>query len=173
MADAPEMQVPTLEGVAGPREARGARRWRRLGLALLAVVVAMSCLGWLGPRESTVTDETGRLTVTYPQLARSGAESGLMVEVEDVEPGTPVVIEVPVAVIDRLGLEGMTPEPLVQTSAGDAVRLRFAAPPEGDFSVQFAGRLPTRADLGPLSFDVRVTSGADELTVDTRTWVLP
>ncbi|WP_153303000.1 hypothetical protein [Aeromicrobium choanae] len=159
--------------MAGPREARGARRWRRLGLGLLSLVVAASCLGWLGPREGTVTDETGRLTVTYPQLARSGAESGLMVEVEDAERATPVVIEVPTAAIDRLGLEGMTPEPVVQTSAGDSVRLRFAAPRDGNFSVQFAGRLPTRADLGPFSFDVRVTSGADELTVDMRTWVLP
>lgn len=173
MADAREEWAPTLEGVAGPQEARRARRWRRVGVGLLALVVAVACLGWLGPRESTVTDDTGRLSVTYPQLARSGAESGLTIDVAPVDRATTVVVEVPLSVFDRLGLDLTTPDPVVQTSVGDTVRLRFDAPQDDTFSVHLGGRLPTRADLGPFSYDLRVLIGGDELSVDARTWVLP
>lgn len=163
--------VPTLTGVAGIDEARRARSWRRVGVVLLTVIVALSCLGWLGPREATASD--GDLTVMYPQVTRSGSDSALTITAKGVG-GAPVTVEIPQTAFDRLGLESIRPAPATETPGGGTVRLTFEAPQADELSVDLAGRLGTRSDLGPFSYEIRVsTEGRAPLVVRVRTWVLP
>lgn len=169
----PTSDVPTLAGVAGVERARRARAWRRVGVILLALVVLLACLGWLGPREATASDPDG-LTVTYPQVTRSGADSAVKIEGEDLAEGAPVVVEVPQALFDRLGLESIAPAPTTESATADTVTLTFEAPQGDDFAVELSGRLSTRSDIGPFSYDIRLTTeGAAPRTVSVRTWVLP
>ena len=165
-------EVPTLAHVADVDEARRARTWRRVGVTLLAVIVAAACVGLLGPREGTATDGD-RLTVTYPQVTRSGSDSGLTVEATGVAPDQPVVVELPHEVFERLGLETQTPAATAEASGGTTVRLTFEAPGTDELTVELAGRLGTRSTLGTFTYDVTVTSGGEELTASARTWVLP
>ena len=169
----PLSDVPTLAGVAGVDRARRARAWRRVGVTLLALVVAVACLGWLGPREATASDPDG-LTVTYPQVTRSGSDSAVTIEGKDLPEGAPVVVEVPQALFDRLGLESIVPAPTTEGATADTVRLTFETPQSDDFAAELSGRLSTRSDLGPFSYEIRLTTeGAAPRTVSVRTWVLP
>ena len=181
----PTSEVPTLAGVAGVEGARRARTWRRVGIVALALVVAVACLGWLGPREATASDPAG-FTVTYPQVTRSGADSAVTIEGEDLVGGAPVVVEVPQALFDRLGLESIVPAPTTEAATADTVRLTFEAPRSDAFAAELAepdpadraaelaGRLSTRSDLGPFTYEIRLTTeGAAPRTVSVRTWVLP
>lgn len=167
--------IPALQGVAGPERARRARAWRRVGVALLALVVLVACLGWLGPRDTSASaDGPGpALELQHPLVTRAGQDAAVVVTVDSPAPGASVVLELEPAMLERLGLELMSPEPSAQTGDADRVRLTFDAPPSGPLVVSFSGRTPTEARAGRFSYSVRAP-GADGVTeVDARTWVLP
>src|SRR5690606_703882 len=131
------------------------------------VVVALACVGWLGPRDATVTSEFedgASVEITYPQMTRPGAESAITVSVEGVT--GPVTVELPSRVFGSLGIETITPAPATETATGSWVRLTFEASPTEDFSVEFAGRMPTRSGVGPATYPVRVgVPGANPVEV--------
>lgn len=167
--------IPVLEGVAGPERARRGRAWRRLGVVLLALVVLVACLGWLGPRDTTTSaDGPGpALELEHPLVTRAGQDAAVVVTVGTPAPDASVVLEVEPAMLERLGLELMSPEPSAQTGDGDRVRLTFDAPPSGPLVVSLSGRTPTEARAGRFSYSVRAP-GPDGVTeVGARTWVLP
>lgn len=163
---------PTLVGVGDAAQARQSRWWRRVGVGTLLLLVILSLTGWLGPRESTVTD--GDLTVTFPHVTRPGVESTLEVSADGLGPGR-VAVEVPSTVMDRLGIETISPRPVSETSMGDVVRLTFDGSGAGGvFTVRFFGRVPVRAQLGTLTYSIRVGSAlSGRQQVSARMWVLP
>ncbi len=168
-------KVPVLAGVAGPDSARRARNWRRAGVALMAIVVLVACLGWLGPRETTSTDRAGgmAMTVTHPQISRSGVDSAIDIAVERDDSG-PVVLEMDAAAFEDLGLETIVPTPASETVRGDTLVLRWAGVPAGDVTLRLLGRMSTRSTIGRVSTPIRVSAGdASPLEVTVRTWVLP
>jgi len=168
----PSEHVPVLAGVADPARARRGQRWRRVGVLLMALVVVAACLGWLGPRETSVSADG--LEVTYPQLTRPGVDATVEVALPAVDTDAPVVLEISAVAYDRLGIETITPTPASETTAGDAVRLTFDAPATPELSVRLAGRTPTRTTLGPFTFSIRVaSSGSSPAEAELRTWVLP
>jgi len=143
-------KVPVLAGVARPHEARRGRNWRRVGVAILAVIVAVACLGWLGPRDATASAEDGeeKVTVTYPQVTRSGVDSAYEITV------------------DR--------PPAAEGVRGDTFHAMFVGLPKGEVTVRVLGRMPTRATLGRFTHTIGVSTGRGEpIEVETRTWVLP
>lgn len=172
----PLKEVPALRGVAGPKEARRARNWRRVGLGIFAVIVLVAATNLLGPRDATATGSTSGgadVTVEYPKLTRSGAASAVAVTVEQADGR--VVIELPTLVFERLGIETITPAPATETSSKTSVRLTFDPPPSGDLAVQLSGRMPTRSTVGAFTYPVRVAVADQEPTdvVSVKTWVLP
>lgn len=171
MAGKPDssVRVSTLAGVGDPGQARRSRRWRRVGIGVLVVVVVAACLGWLGPRDATARDEG--VTVTFPQVTRSGMDSTIEISL-DRESAGPVVVEVPRTVVDRLGIETISPQPTSEVSVRDSVRLTFEEP-EGAFAVRLFGRLPPRADLGTFTYAILVRPAGTRHEVSVRTWVLP
>ncbi len=166
----PSVQVSTLSGVGDPGQARRSRRWRRAGVGLLLVVVVAACLGWLGPRDASASDHG--VTVTFPQVTRAGMDSTIEVTLDQAAAGA-VVMEIPRTVVDRLGIETISPQPSSEVSVRDSVRLTFEEP-EGGFTVQLFGRLPPRAELGTFGYVIRVRAAeAQPREVSARTWVLP
>lgn len=168
-------RVPVLAGVAGPREARRARNWRRVGVVALALVVVVACLGWLGPRDATAAGDAGgvSVTVTHPQITRSGVDSAVEVAVER-ETGGPLRLELPATTIDELGLETFVPAPDTEAVRGDTIVLTFEDLPRGDVTVRLLGRMPTRSTIGRHTREISVLAGSPEpVVVTARTWVLP
>ncbi|WP_019144797.1 hypothetical protein [Aeromicrobium massiliense] len=167
--------IPVLRGVAGPERARRGRAWRRLGVTLLVLVVLAAVVGWFGPRDTTASAEGPgpALQVQHPQVTRAGLDAAVVVTVDAPAPGASVVLEVEPAMLERLGLEVMSPSPSAQTGDDRRVRLTFDAPPSGPLTVSLSGRSPTEARPGPFSYTLRAP-GPDGVTeVDARTWVLP
>ncbi|TCI98737.1 hypothetical protein [Aeromicrobium sp. IC_218] len=167
--------IPVLQGVAGPERARRARAWRRVGVVLLGLVVLVACLGWLGPRDTSGSaDGPGpALELQHPLVTRAGQDAAVVITVDSPAPGASVVLELEPAMLERLGLELMSPEPSAQTGDADRVRLTFDAPPSGPLTVSLSGRTPTEARAGRFSYSVRAP-GPDGVTeVGGRTWVLP
>jgi len=168
-------KVPVLAGVARPHEARRGRNWRRVGVAILAVIVAVACLGWLGPRDATASAEDGeeKVTVTYPQVTRSGVDSAYEITV-DRPAGGAVRLEMPASALDELGLEQIVPTPAAEGVRGDTFHAMFVGLPKGEVTVRVLGRMPTRATLGRFTHTIGVSTGRGEpIEVETRTWVLP
>lgn len=170
-----EHPIPVLQGVAGPDRARRGRAWRRVGVALLALVVLVACLGWFGPRDTTTSaDGPGpALQVRHPQVTRAGLDAAVVVTVAPPAPGASVVLEVEPAMLERLGLEVFSPEPSAQTGHAERVRLTFDAPPSGPLTVSLSGRTPTEASPGPVGYTLRAPGPGGTTQVDARTWVLP
>lgn len=167
-------RVPVLQGVARPQEARRARNYRRVGVVVLAIVVVVSCLGWLGPRDGSATATAGSatVTVTYPQITRSGVDTAIEVAIER-EGAGPVQVELPATALDEFGLETYVPAPASEAVRGDTLVLTFEGLPAGKVTLRLLGRMPTRATLGRFTHPLTVTAGAEPLEVDLRTWVLP
>lgn len=167
--------VPVLAGVAGPKQASRARNFRRVGVTALAVVVVVACLGWLGPRDTTVSDEAGgrAMTVTHPQISRSGADSAIEIEFER-DGGGPVRVELPVSATDLFGLETYVPAPASEVVRGDTLVLTYDELPPGDVTLRLIGRMPTRAQIGRFTHPIAVQAASPEpLEVTMRTVVLP
>lgn len=174
-ADDLSSRVPVLEGVAGPQQARRARNYRRVGVVVLAVVVVLACLGWLGPKDGSATGTAGStsVTVTYPQITRSGVDTAIEVAIER-EGAGPVRIELPASAVDEFGLQTYVPAPASQAVRGDTLVVTFEGLPAGEVTLRLLGRMPTRATLGRFTHPLLVAAGSPEpLEVDLRTWVLP
>ena len=170
-----EEPIPVLAGVAGREGARRARSARRVGIVLLGLVVLAACLGWFGPRDTTTSaDGPGpALEVRHPQVVRAGLDTAVVVTVEPPIGGGPVVLEVETTMLERLGVEQYVPEPAEQAGRGDRVRLSYEAPASGPLVVTLAGRVPTQAVPGRVSYRVGVLGDGAVTHVDARTWVLP
>lgn len=88
-------QVSTLTAYRDVDAARRARGWRRVGLALIGVVLLLGVAGLLGIRSTTVTARSAEgyeLEVTHAQVTRAGiagktASEGRLIYEFDPPPG--------------------------------------------------------------------------------------
>ena len=170
----PDRDVGTLA------QSRRARNLRRIGLALLALLVAAALAGQLGPRERTTvvrTDDGLAVEATHPTVVRPGMEIDVVLAVT--APGGPdaVTVEIDQDVFERAGIELAVPEPDRQEARAGRVRMTFAvADGEEDVTLLLTGRLPTRADMGPITVGIDVGRSDDPAAVAPlgfRMWVLP
>jgi hypothetical protein len=160
-----------------PDRSRRARRFRRVGLLALGIVVLAGLLNLLGVRRGVVssTGEGYRLTVEYASVTRPGLASPWEVEVTH-EGGFdgPVTLATDAAYFDRFDFNQFFPEPASTASRGDVVLLTFEGI-EGDrLVVRFDGRAtPTFVfDLAEATTGLEI-DGREIVRVDYTTVVMP
>jgi hypothetical protein len=154
-----------------------ARRYRRIGLVALGLVVLAGLLNLLGVRHGVVssTSEGYRLTVEYASVTRPGLASPWEVEVTH-EGGFdgPVTIATDATYFERFDFNQFYPEPASTAPRGDVVLLTFEEI-EGDrLVVRFDGRAtPTfTLALAEASTGLEI-DGREIVRVDYTTVVMP
>jgi hypothetical protein len=130
------MITSTLPDRRPDEKVRRARDLRRVGLTLLSVFVLLGLTGVLGTRTAEKSASAGRydLTVTYPQVSRSGHAVRFEVEVRregGFPAGEPVRLRVLGRYYDLFDENGFSPQPDAETADDRYVYDEFA-PPDGD-----------------------------------------
>jgi hypothetical protein len=170
----PDRDVGTLE------QSRRARDLRRIGLVVLLAVVVAALAGFLGPRERTTsarTDTGLAVEVRHPTVVRPGMEVDVTLAVGVPGGAEELVVEVDHELFERIGIELAVPAPDTEEALDGRVRMRFpVADGTEDVTLLLSGRLPTRAQKGPVTVSMRVARGDDDgdsVPLEFRTWVLP
>lgn len=156
--------------------ARRARRWRRVGTVLLALIVVGALSGLYGPREVTRSTESswGVLEVTTPRVVRAGVDLSVRITLRPERSGQPYVVAVDLAWVEDLGVETVTPAPTSESSTGEAWLLTYDENP-GE-TVVLTGRVPTHPRIGPVHGAIAVGPAGQpprDGVLDLTTWVMP
>jgi hypothetical protein len=154
-----------------------ARRYRRIGIVALALVVLAGLLNLLGVRRDVVSAEADgyRLSVEYARVTRPGLASPWEVVVSrDGGFGGPVTIATSADYFDRFDFNQFYPEPASTASRGDVVLLTFEGIEGERLVVRFDGRAtPTYVfDLARASTGLEI-DGREIARVDYTTVVMP
>ena len=154
-----------------------ARRFRRLGIGILAAVVVAGLFNVLGIRREVVTaEEDGyRLEVEYARVTRPGLASSWVVAVT--HPGgfeDPLTITTNADYFDRFDFNQFYPEPSTTASRGDLLLLTFEGIEGERFVLRFDGRASPLfvLDLAEASTGLEV-AGREIARVDYTTVVMP
>jgi hypothetical protein len=169
--------IPTRPEDVAHEDLVRARRYRRVGLALLGLVVGAGLLNLLGVRREVATAEAEgyRLSVQYTRVTRPGLASTWAVEVT--HPGgfeEPVTLATNADYFDRFDFNQFYPEPSTTASRGDVVLLTFEEIEGERLVVRFDGReTPAYVfDLVEASTALEV-GGREIVRVDYTTVVMP
>ena len=172
-----EVVAATDDAAASDRRQRRSRAWRRVGLALMGVVVVAAMLGLLGVRYRSVeaTDGQTDLSVRYPAIGRPGLGVSWQIEVErsggfigDVE------MLIDARYFDHLDENGIDPEPAETRSRGDFVVWTFDQPDGDRLVVDLDARIaPTWQMRSHGSVSVLGADGQPEVGVEFESWNLP
>jgi hypothetical protein len=169
--------IPTRPEDVPPDELVRARRYRRIGLGILAVVVTAGLFNVVGVRREVVTAEADgyRLEVEYTQVTRPGLASTWTVAVT--HPGGfdgPFTVTTNADYFDRFDFNQFYPEPSTTASRGDVLLLTFEGIEGERFVLRFDGRAtPTFVfDLAEASTGLEV-DGREIARVDYTTVVMP
>jgi hypothetical protein len=157
------------------RDARVAKWPRRVGLALLFLVVVAGAAGMFGVRSRTTVKHAGAytLTVTYPQVARAGLDVPWRVRITYPTAPKSITIGVTSDYFRMFETQGFYPAPDTQKNDGRFVYFTYDGPPphvlemEYDAYVQPAAQLGKRATVRVLVGNVVVAS------TSIRTWLVP
>jgi hypothetical protein len=151
---------------------------RRVGLAILVVIVVLGAVGFFGVHSRTVSSQGAegyRLTVTYPQVARAGLDVPWRARVQ--HPGgvsEDVTLAISSAYFRMFETQGFYPDASEVTNDGTFVYFTFTKPPPGqDFLVDYDAYIQPSAQIGK-SATVRLIIGG-RLVAQTHlhTWLAP
>jgi hypothetical protein len=164
----------TLRDVSGARPR--ARLARRIGIALLFVVVVCGAAGLFGVRSATlsVSEHGYRMTVTYPRVARAGLDVPFRVHVHH-PGGFPASLTVAISshYFEMFETQGFFPQPDSETNNGRFVTLTFSKPPGEEFQLEYDTYIQPAAQIGK-SAVVRVQANGKVLArTSIHTWLLP
>lgn len=166
----------TLYDVTTADEGRAPVWGRRVGVALLVVIVALGATGSFGVRSRSVHATTGGYTlqVTYPQVARAGLDVPFRTTVHhsggfDAE----LTIAISSDYFRMFETQGFYPDADSVTNDGQFVYLTFSRPDSEDFVLEYDAYIQPAAQLGK-SATVQVIVG-HTVVVEShlRTWLLP
>lgn len=173
------MITTTLPERRDDGDVRRARDARRVGLVVLTGFVLLGLLGVLGTRTAEVSADGGpyELTVTYPQVSRSGHAVRFEVEVRRAggfPADEPVRLRVLGKYYDLFDENGFSPQPDSETADDTWVVDEFA-PPDGDtLLVSVDTRVePARNRGEDGAVDVLDAGGEPVVGVRFHTYVLP
>lgn len=111
------------------------RRWRRVGVTALCLLLLAAALGLLGPRTADTSARRGGylLEVTYPQVIRAGEPAPLHLRIT-ADSGFGDVVEVSLCdeIFDDLDFQNWYPNPSAETASPGVLDYEFDAPVEGD-----------------------------------------
>lgn len=152
------------------------RALRRLGLAVLGVLVGAGALNLLGMRagDAEASQDGVSLSVTYAVVTRSGLETPWSVTVRS--PGGfpgPVTISTSAEYFTRFDFNQWYPEPSSTALSGDRLVMTFERPEGGALVVRFDGRASPTFGLGSEATTALETDGLPALSVSYRTVVMP
>jgi hypothetical protein len=164
---------PDHESVARLRRHRAARR---VGIAFIAVLVALGLTNRFGLRMGSAVAERDGVVfqVDYASVTRSGLATPWRAEVRSPAGfGGPVTIATSAAYLDRFDFNQWYPEPSATATRGDQLLLTFERP-EGDLlRIRFDGRASPTFGLSSSATTSLETAGLPPLSVEYRTWVMP
>jgi len=132
--------TPTADVSTDPSTWKRSIWWRRLFLALLALVVLAGLAGFFGVRSRTVSAHSASngvtLHVTYAQSARAGLDVPLQIEVHrkggfDHD----VILLVSSDYLALFNRNSIDPQPDSETSTAHNTRWEYSAPPTDTFVV--------------------------------------
>lgn len=123
------------------------REWRveRVAWAVGALVILAALLGLLGGpgvlSSATAQSDAGNVLVTYRRFIHMQADSQLSVTIRSaaVQAGE-VPMRISTSWLSEVDVLGISPEPVEQRAAGDAVTMLFAASPGAELTVSFSFR---------------------------------
>ena len=173
-----QSEVRTLPDAFGEAEALRARRWRRVGLSALAVLVVVGLSGLLDSRTTARGTDRGEITldVTHARVIRGGQPIPLHIVVTS-RSGfeQPIQLRLTRDLFDRLDFQNWYPTPSAENGDPDGVLYEFD-PPDGE---RFEVRLDARAQPNQFpavvneEFSVVNDAGGPLATVPFRVVVVP
>lgn len=172
-----EPKVATLHAARDESSVRRARNVRRLGLALLGLIVAAGLSGLLGIRSATVTDtgEGYQLEVTHAQVTRAGIAVPFHVRVTHAGGfDGPLTLAISEGLLERFDFQNFYPNPSAETASGGTVYYEFDPPPREVFELNLDAR--TAPDQNGSTTVYRTELIIDEAPVadvSFRLWVVP
>jgi hypothetical protein len=161
-----------------PDTAEGpAPQWgRRIGVAVLFVIVVLGGLGLFGVRSRTVeTSSSGyTLRVVYPQVARSGLDVPVRVEVQHAGGfGKALTVAITSDYLRMFETQGWYPTPDHVGSDGQFEYMTFDNPVGDTFVLDYDAYIQPSAQIGK-SATVEVIAGHVVVAhADLKTWLLP
>src|SRR4051794_10013205 len=171
------MPDATLEGLETRRQDVVGAWWRRVFMALLALVVAAGMAGLLGVRNGTAeASEAGwSLRVEYAATARAGLDVPFVMTVRHTGGfGKEVTLALTGTYLDIFETQGFHPTPSDESRDGETLFLTFNAPPAGetlvvayDAYIQPASQVGRSATVGVMD------GGRQVAVVDVKTRLLP
>jgi hypothetical protein len=159
--------LSTLDGIR--TTSRRPALWaRRAVVTVLAAVVGVAALGWLGVHSATATAGADgyTVTVTYARVARAGWDVPLRIRIEAPEPlaGKQITVTVGREYLALFETQGLWPEPADETGDLDTVRWEFDGPDEGsDLTIDYDAYIEPNAQVG--------TGTTIEVDIDEQTTV--
>ena len=165
----------TLRDVRIP-DGNVSKTWRRMGTALLVVIVIAGATGLLGVRSRTVSSgsPSWQLSVTYPQVARAGLDVPWRAAVHH-SGGLPPKITLAVSTdyFRMFETQGFFPDADSATNDGRFVYFTFVTHPGEDFLVDYDAYIQPASQLGKSGVVELIVGGEVKARVKLRTWLAP
>ena len=166
----------TLTSVRDLGSARGAQRWRRVGVLVMLLAVVAGASGLFGVRAATRTATSGGYTasLTYPAVARSGWDVPWTLRIT--RPGGfagSVTVAVTASYFDVFESQRFFPEPSGETRAGRFIYLDFDPPPGDVLTISYDAYIAPSAQLGRRATVTVITDGVARVSLNYRTFLLP
>jgi hypothetical protein len=169
--------IATLVRVRDEPEVRRARNRRRVGMAVLALLVLCGLVGVLGIRTATATATGGgyTLSVTHAQVTRAGIAVPYHVRVS--RPGGfdgPLTLAISEDLLERFDFQNWYPNPSTETASGETVYYEFDPPPGELFELNLDARTaPDQNGSTAVYRTAVVVGGRPVAEVSFRMWVAP
>jgi len=166
----------TLRDVLRADEGPAPQWGRRLGVALLFVVVVLGAVGTLGVRSRTVTaDQNGYLLqVTYPQVARAGLDVPWRAHVHHAGGFTSgLTVAISSDYFRMFETQGFYPNPDSASNDGRFVYMTFTKPAGADFELEYDAYIQPSSQLGKSATVKVMVDGVVVARTTLKTWLLP
>jgi hypothetical protein len=168
---------PTSPEPVGLERLRRSRTLRRIGLAVLTVIVVAGAVGVFGIRTRTVTARSGGYTMSLQYPATDRADQPVHWVLTLVHPGGftgPVDVAVTQSYLDLLDVNAIQPEPTGSRTDGGFVVWTFAPPAGATLRVLLDANIQLNAHLGAAAVvSLLDDQGNSVVSVRYRTWVAP
>jgi hypothetical protein len=154
------------------------RAWpRRAGQLLLLVIVLLGAFGWLGVHSRTTSSAANgyTLTVTYPQVARSGLDVPFRVVLHRDIGVLPSDVKLAISedYFRIFETQGFYPEPDSSTNDGTFVYFTFKSPPAATFMFEYDAYVQPASQLGKDATIRAIADGRQVAQVSIHTWLAP
>ena len=170
-------QVATLPEARDESSVRRARSARRVGIVVLALIVAAGLSGFLGIRSATVTAGGSgyELEVTHAQVTRAGIAVPFHARVT--HPGGfdgPLTLAISEGLLERFDFQNFYPNPAKETASGEYVYYEFDPPPGDVFELNLDARTaPDQNGSTTVYRTALIVDDAPVAEVSFRVWVVP